>query len=65
MTIVSLCGYCAGAPLISFLLLLFALFKLYFSPFMGEWLFFAYPKKSHQKKGYPTCSSCGCPAMLE
>ena len=32
---------------------------------MGEWLFFAYPKKSHQKKRYPTCPPCGCPAMLE
>ena len=31
----------------------------------GEYLFFAYPKKSHQKKGYPTCTPCGCPAMLD
>ena len=56
------CG--AGARLMGFLLLLFAQFELCFSPFLGEWLFFAYPKKSHQKKGYPTCTPCGYPEML-
>ena len=43
--------FCAGAQLILFLLLFFAQFELGFSPFLGEWLFFAYPNKSHQKKG--------------
>jgi hypothetical protein len=32
---------------------------------MGEYLFFAYPKKRYQKKGYPTCPPFGLPAMLE
>jgi hypothetical protein len=50
--VIDFCLFCAGA-------------QLSISPFMGEWLFFAYPKKSHQKKGYPTCSPCGFPAMLE
>jgi hypothetical protein len=57
--------YCTRALLIRFLLLLFAQFELCFSPVMGESLFFAYPKKSHQKKRYPTCPPCGYPAMLE
>jgi len=34
-------------------------FELCFSPFLGEWLFFAYPKKSHQKKGHPAVLAFG------
>jgi len=43
----------------SFLILDCASAQLRFSPFMGEYLFFAWPKKRHQKKGHPTVLACG------
>jgi len=30
------------------------------SPFMGEYLFFEWPKKRYQKKGHPTVLAFGC-----
>jgi len=34
--------------------------QLCFSPFLGEYLFFEWPKKRYQKKGHPTVLAYGC-----
>jgi len=40
--------------------LLFVQFDPCFSLFMGEYLFFEWPKKRYQKKGHPTVLAFGC-----
>jgi hypothetical protein len=59
--------YCAGArPCFSpfmfddWSFLIFDWIVIRFSPFIGEYLFFEWPKKRYQKKSHPTVLAFGC-----
>ena len=51
--------FCADARLGEFLYICCASVLLIVSPFMGEYLFFTWPKKRYQKKGHPTVLAFG------
>jgi len=57
---------CVGRPYLanSFLILYCASALLCFFAFMGEYLFFVWPKKRYQKKGHPAVLAFGCSARF-